>query len=48
MPLCCHSGGGETSLGITGPGGGEIFMSEALWLGRRCEQRTAWVPADAP
>jgi len=35
MPLCCHSGGGETPLGITGPGGGEIFMSEALWLGRR-------------
>jgi predicted TIM-barrel fold metal-dependent hydrolase len=35
MPLCCHSGGGETPLGITGPGGAEIFMSEALWLGRR-------------
>ena len=35
MPLCCHSGGGETPLGITGPGGSEIFMSEALWLGRR-------------
>jgi predicted TIM-barrel fold metal-dependent hydrolase len=35
MPLCCHSGGGETPLGIAGPGGAEIFMSEALWLGRR-------------
>ncbi|MDV7241626.1 MULTISPECIES: amidohydrolase family protein [Rhodococcus] len=35
MPLCAHSGGGETPLGITGPGGMELFQSEALWLGRR-------------
>ena len=35
MPLACHSGGGEMPLGVDGPGGYEVLMSETLWLGRR-------------